>query len=135
MNNIKYLKILKICFIIFISFPSNSFAEYKWKKIGSNSHGDVFYVDLLSIKRVGDSVYFFSLTDYLKPTSQGDLSSKIYQEFNCLNYDFRYHKDFYYEQPMGNGKPSATLNELSDWRDSPKGSISEAMAKFICSYK
>ena len=129
------MKILKICFIILICNPSNSFAEFKWKKIGSNRGGDVFYVDLLSIKRVGNSAYFFSLTDYVKPTEQGILSAKVYQEYNCSNYSFRYHKDFYYEKPMANGEPYMIMNELSEWRRSPKGSISEKMAKFICNYK
>ena len=134
-SNSTYFKSLKILFIILLFYPSISFAEYKWKKIGSNIDGDVYYVDLLSIKKVGDNAYFFNLTDYIKPTKHGDLSSKVYQEYNCLDYSFRYLKDFYYEKPMGNGVPSATSSELSEWYDSPRGSISAIMAKFVCNYK
>ena len=49
-SNSTYFKSLKILFIILLFYPSISFAEYKWKKIGSNIDGDVYYVDLLSIK-------------------------------------------------------------------------------------
>ena len=135
MRNIKYIKVLKICFLILLFNPSNSFAEYKWKKVGQNRSGDVFYVDLLSIKRVGNNAYLFSLTDYIKPTEQGILSAKVYQEFSCKDYGFRYHKDFYYEKPMGNGEPSLTVNEVSKWRESPMGSVSEKIGKFVCNFK
>ena len=33
-NVVKYIKVLKICFLILLFNPSNSFAEYKWKKVG-----------------------------------------------------------------------------------------------------
>jgi len=131
----KYFKILKICLIFLILYPSNSFADFKWKKIGANIQGTVFYVDLTSIKKTDKKVYFFSMTDYAKPTPLGDLSSRIYQEVNCLDYSYRYLKDFYYTQPMANGEPSAIIDEVDVWNKNQKGSIGETMSKFVCNYK
>ena len=73
-------KILIISIFLYLFSVVNCFADFNWKKIGSNIAGDVSYVDLSSIKRVGNNVFFFRLMDYIKPTDQGDLSSKIYFE-------------------------------------------------------
>ena len=123
-----------IVFIILILFSTNAFADYKWKRIGKNVDGDVNYVDLLSIKRVGNNVFFFRLMDYIKPTEYGDLSSKIYFEVNCLDLSFRYIKDFYYQEPMGNGK--YTVNDKTgEWKENIKDSIGEAAREFVCNFK
>ena len=72
-----YNKILIISIFLYIFSITNSFADYNWKKIGNNIDGDVSYVDLSSIQKVGNNVFYFRLMDYIKPTNQGDLSSKI----------------------------------------------------------
>ena len=79
--------------IIITFFPSNSFSEFNWKRVGENTNGTVFYVDKSSVKRMGNTIYFFSMMDYAKPVD-GVLSTKIYQEGNCSDYSFRYLKDF-----------------------------------------
>ena len=126
----------KIIIIIFIYFFSveNCFADFNWKKIGSTTAGDVSYVDLSSIKKVGNNVFYFRLMDYIKPTSTGTLSSKVYFEVNCLDLSFRYLKDFYYKEPMGNGKPEI-YDKVGKWHDSVKGSIGEKESIFVCNYK
>ena len=94
----KYFRIQKILIILFILYPFNCFADYNWKKIKTSSRGDNVYVDLTSIKRSGNNVYFLKLRDYLKPDKFGDLSNIIYHEVNCVNMEFKFLKDFYYKQ-------------------------------------
>ena len=127
-------KILIISIFLYIFSVANCFAEFNWKKIGSNTAGDVSYVDLFSIKKVGNNVFFFRLMDYIRPTNQGDLSSKIYFEVNCLDLSFRYIKDFYYKQPMGNGEYTI-FDEIGEWENNTKGSIGEDVREFACNYK
>ena len=133
-NEKKYSKIQKILIILFILYPFNCFADYNWKKI-SLSQGDNVYVDLTSIKRSGNNVYFLKLRDYLKPDEYGDLSNIIYHEVNCSNMEFKFLKEFYYTQPMGNGEPSTVNNEVSDWTKIPKGSEARATLEYVCKYK
>ena len=71
--------------------------------------------------------------DYIKPNEQGDLSSKIYFEVNCLDLSFRYIKDFYYKQPMGNGEYTI-YDKIGEWENNTKGSIGEGVRKFACNY-
>ena len=129
-----YSKILIISIFLYILSVANCFAEYNWKKIGSNIDGDVSYVDLSSIKKVGNNIFYFNLMDYIKPTNQGDLSAKNYFEVNCLDLSFRYIKDFYYEEPMGNGEYTI-FDEIGEWENNTKGSIGEDTREFVCNYK
>ena len=131
----KYYKILKIFIFLYILSTVNCFADYNWKKIGSSTRGDVFYVDLSTVKKVGNNVFYFTLKDYVKPSEYGDLSSKIYMEVNCLNLSYRYLKDFYYIEPMGNGEPSTVFDEVGEWTNNTEGSMGEAVRKFACNYK
>ncbi len=124
----------KLIFIIPLLFSTYVFADYNWKKIGSNTNGDVNYIDLLSIKRVGDNVFYFNLMDYIKPTKKGRLSSKVYFEVNCKDLSYRYIKDFYYNEPMGNGEPFI-IDKISEWKENTTGSLGEATRKFACNYK
>ena len=129
-----YSKILIISIFLYIFSVANCFADYNWKKIGNNIDGDVSYVDLSSIKKVGNNIFYFNLMDYIKPTNQGDLSAKNYFEVNCLDLSFRYIKDFYYKEPMGNGEYTI-FDEIGEWENNTKGSIGEDAREFVCNYK
>jgi hypothetical protein len=56
-------------------FASTSFAE--WTKVTKNS-GGTFYIDFDKIKKDGGYVYFWELSDLIKPNKDGKLSAKIY---------------------------------------------------------
>ena len=128
-----YSKTSKIFIFLYIFSIANCFADYNWKKIGSNIDGDVSYVDLSSIKKVGNNVFYFVLMDYIKP-KEGDLSAKNYFELNCLNLSYRYIKDFYYKEPMGNGEYTI-FDEIGEWENNTKGSLGEKIREFVCNYK
>ena len=122
---------LSFFLIILILFPLKSFAEFNWKRVGENTDGTVFYVDKNSLKRNGNRIYFFSMMDYAKPID-GILSTRIYQEGNCSNYSFRYLKDFYYDQPMGNGSIVAQIDEMGEWVANIPGSLNESVFEYLC---
>jgi hypothetical protein len=65
-------KLLILLFSILISF--NSYGE--WTKTGTNS-GDSHYLDTGRVKESGGYVYFWTMTDYLKP-EYGDMSNQMY---------------------------------------------------------
>ena len=133
-NKKKFSKIQKILIILFILYPFNCFADYNWKKIGSTTRGDVGYVDLSSIKKVGNEAYYFELLDYVKPTNQGHLSDRAYNQLNCLNLSYRYLKNFFYLEPMANGKVDLINDEVSEWYDTKEGSLGEKIRQFVCNY-
>tara|TARA_B100000965_G_scaffold179519_1_gene149720 strand:- start:2649 stop:3044 length:396 start_codon:yes stop_codon:yes gene_type:complete len=127
------LKIFKIFIFLFFIFFANSYADYNWKKI-TESNNRIYYVDHSSIKSSGNKVYFLTLTDYYKPDEFGDLSNIIYREADCSKMSYRFLKDFYYSQPMGNGEPSEIIDEVGEWRALVPGSVGEYMTEYVCNY-
>jgi hypothetical protein len=73
-------KLLLIFTLLFstLMFSTPSYGE--WTKVGKTVGGDIFYVDLERIRKHGGYVYWWSLSDYIKPTIQGHLSHKSYQQ-------------------------------------------------------
>ena len=66
---------MKKIFIIFsflastIIFSSPSYAE--WSRVGKSNSGSTTYVDLERIRKHNGFIYFWRLTDYLKPNKGG----------------------------------------------------------------
>ena len=61
-----------------VMFSSPSFAD--WKKVSESVDGDTFYVDFERIRKHGGYVYWWYLTDYMKPTQPEHLYSKVYDQ-------------------------------------------------------
>ena len=59
-----FFKKSALIFICTFLFPSISYAEYNWEKIGSNLSGTTYFVDTSSIKRNGKFVRYLRMADY-----------------------------------------------------------------------
>ncbi|MAH85467.1 MAG: hypothetical protein CBB68_14680, partial [Rhodospirillaceae bacterium TMED8] len=70
------LTIFTLVFTVF--FSTTSFAE--WTKVSENVDGDSYYVDFERIRKHDGYVYFWYLSDYLKPTETGVLSAMRYHQ-------------------------------------------------------
>ena len=98
----------------------------------TNSVGDTFYVDFERIRKNDGSVYFWVLSDYLKPTKYGDLSSKVYYEGDCKLFRMMRLSSSYHKQPMGGG--TGDVNTLKqDWSYPSPNSVIETILKKVCS--
>ena len=131
----KKLNIILILFFSFLTLSSPSFAE--WTKVGNNITGDVRYINYKTLKIVENFRYFYRLTDYVKPTQYGDLSSKVYEKVNCNNLNFAMLMANYYSEPLGMGNPTSGSGNTKNpkWRVTTPGSIGEKMRKRICNLK
>ena len=122
-----------IILILITLIPQISNADFNWKKIGKNVSGSVFFVDKSSIKRKSDIIYFYLLVDYVKPTDNV-LSVKTYIEGNCNKYIYRFLKDIYYDEPMGNGRVIETINETGDWENYDQTQMMGKIMEYTCRY-
>ena len=52
----------KLLLLTLLCFSINGFA-FDWKKVGENTNGDFFYVDVDSIKKRNGFVYYWMLDD------------------------------------------------------------------------
>ena len=122
-------KLLALLFSILISF--NSYGE--WTKVVENISGDTSYIDMDTIKNHGGYVYFWEMTDYLKPSDNGTLSGKMYKQGDCGMVRFKDLSFSYYKQPMGRGS-GRTLTPPDTWDYPSPGTVSKFILDYACDY-
>jgi len=122
-------KLLVLLFSILISF--NSYGE--WTKVVENTSGDTSYIDTDTIKNHGGYVYFWEMTDYLKPSDNGTLSGKMYKQGDCGMVRFKDLSFSYYKQPMGRGS-GRTLTPPDTWDYPSPGTVSIFILDYACDY-
>ena len=116
--------------------PSTSFAE--WKKVSKNVDGTTFYVDFESIKKHDGYVYYWYLSDYLKPNEHGTLSGKSYIQVDCKKFRLKYLSGSFHKEPMGEGVSAYGSGEPPErhkgWKYPPPDSVAETILKSVCQY-
>ena len=114
-----------------VMFSSTSYAG--WTKVSANVDGVKVYVDFERIRKHDGYVYWWGLSDYLKPKSSGSLSAKSYNQGDCKFFRYKILSDSYYIEPMGKGTPSASSNNPDkEWRYPHPNSSIETVLKQVC---
>lgn len=122
--------ITAIIFVFTLMFSSSSHAE--WTAVGINTDGDTYYVDFDRIRKHDGFVYFWRLTDLLKPDEDGDWSYKAYNQGDCTLFRIQRLSVAFHKEPMGRGfaKPITVQEE---WHYPPPNSSVENYLKSVCS--
>ena len=95
--------------------------------------GTIFYVDFERIRKVDGYVYYWFLSDYLKPsTNLNLLSSKTYNQVDCKVFRFKVLSYVYHKQPMGRdiGETSEPYNK--NWRYAEPNDSHEYLMNLVC---
>jgi hypothetical protein len=128
------MKKLLLTFTLLFSilmFSTPSYAE--WTKVSKNDIGNIYYVDFERIRKNDGYVYFWKLSDYIKPNKFGSLSSKIYMQVDCKLFRFKFLSDSYYKGPMGTGDANGGSNKPDkEWKYPHPNSSSESILKAVC---
>ena len=124
----KLITVLAV-FLSFILFPSFSLGG--WKYVGTSIDKDKFYVDYDRIRINNNYVYFWILSDYMKPLSAGFKSSKAYSMGDCELYRLKDLSYAFYNNQMGKGALE-TSNRESDWIYPIPNSIDDNILKSVC---
>ena len=122
--------LLTVLFLTVLSTPV--FAD--WTTVGKNVDGTTFYVDFERIKKHDGHVYYWFLTDFLKPTKTGDLSSKTYNQGDCKLFRFKTLSYSFHKEPMGGGTGDVQESVKKGWKYSPPDSSGETILKTVCQY-
>ncbi len=112
-------------------FSSPSYA--KWTEVSKSVSGTTFYVDFERIRKHDGYVYYWYLTDYLKPTEEGKLSGKIYLQGDCKLFRFKGLSYSFHKEPMGGGTGKSYNPKNPQWDYPPPTSTSEIILKSVCS--
>ena len=122
-------KLLILLFSLLISF--NSYGE--WTKIGTNTIGNTYYLDIDLIKENNEDVYFWMLTDYLKPYD-GYMSDKVYMQTNCGVLRYKPLIGTFYKQPMGVGEKQEYPPPPEEWEYPSTESGAYSLISVVCNY-
>ena len=120
----------KLIIIITLLFSSLSYAE--WKFVSESEIGDTNYIDLSRIRKNAGYIYYWYLSDYLKPNEFGNFSTKVYVQGDCKIFRLKYLTFIFYKEPMGKGE-FTTFNEPdTEWTYPNPNSPSEESLKTAC---
>ncbi len=113
-----------------LSLPSHA---HEWYKIVSSEQGDVYYIDLKSIIRIGNIVSYWSKGNYGKPTKYGDLSSLGSYRVNCTTKESIIGLTYFYsEADNGGEKTSVVYPKNQNWQPVIPNTINASLMRFVC---
>ena len=124
--------IILLALTISVMFSSPSYAD--WRKVGESVSGNTYYVDIERIRKHDGYVYWWELTDLLKPTETGILSAKTYHQGDCKLFRHKTLSFSFHKRPMGEGTGDVQEPIKKGWNYSPPNSSSEDILKSVCAY-
>jgi len=124
-------QLIFILLYLSVMFSSPLYAE--WTKVNKDEDGNTNYIDFESIKKVDGYVYWWILSDIARPTIQGHLSSKTYNQGDCKLFRFKYLSWIFYTEPMGAGDGDSGFPKDTEWNYPPPNSVMENILRIICS--
>ena len=112
-------------------------AYAEWVAIGYSESlgGYTVYVDPTTIRRKGDLVKVWALTDYTTMQTVADtsfLSSKAQNEFDCAEERQHELSVTWFSGNMGNGNGVWNNSDETKWRPVAPGSVGQGVWKFAC---
>lgn len=129
----KTLVLSSLLFSILFSPPS--YSEWKWELVGESVNGNTFYVDFEGARKHDGYVYFWRMSNYLKPTPSGKSSSKGYIKGDCKIFRQTDLSGSFHKEAMGKGASDTyTLSpSKQEWSYPSPNSVSEVILKRVCS--
>ena len=112
-------------------------ASAEWVKVASSDDGNItYYADPATIRKVGDKVRVWTLTDYKTSNVAGGdqqyLSTKVQEEFDCAKETARHLNLSAFSGNMGAGKEVGREKNPAKWHPVVHESIGEDVWKFAC---
>ena len=113
-----------------LMFASPAYAD--WEEVGDNVDGDTYYVDFDRIRKNGSYVYWWDLSDLLKPDEYGMLSYKVYNQGDCEMFRRKTLSYSFHKQSMGEGTGQTDSTPETEWKYPPPKSMGEIILKEVC---
>jgi hypothetical protein len=122
--------IIFLALTFFVMFSSSSYAG--WTKVGKNTAGTTYYLDFERIRKYNGYVYYWMLSDYLKASLTGTLSSKVYSQCDCKLFRFKGLSYSYHKEPMGGGTGNTDSVPDKEWKYPRPNSVDEEVLQTVC---
>ena len=126
------MKIIFIIFILLITLIFSSTSNAKWTKVLELENGISFYIDFDNTKKDDGFIYWWDLTDYLKPTPYGYLSAILYKQGDCKTFRYKFLRFYFYSKPMGKGAVQVEEPVEKGWQYPHPNSAQSLILKSVC---
>jgi hypothetical protein len=93
--------------------PISSYAG--WTKVAEAMNGDKYYVDFEIIKQQNGYIFWWQLTDRLKPSPTGVSSGKFYFQSDCKILSYKILSFSAHKEPMGEGIGKVDNTPDKEW--------------------
>jgi hypothetical protein len=123
----------KLLLLLMLAAVSNS-AMAEWVAIGTGD-GFILYANPETIRKSGNKVKMWSLTDYNSVREVGSekfLSDKSQGEYDCKKEQAKNLYSSWHSENMGKGNVVSTTNKPREWFPVAPDSIGEVSLKFAC---
>ena len=94
---------MKVFIYIIVSFLVSFPCSARWDK----THVDKIYTEYLevdTVKKIDDTIFIWSLMDYREPQKNGNLSTKYYSMYDCVEMKYKVLSIIEYKTNMGKGR-------------------------------
>ena len=109
----------------------------QWNSVVMNDNNSVFFYDPNTVKRNGDFVQYWELSNYKEGITNGKvvvLSSKSLVEVDCRKNNYRTLRVIDYDKQSGQGNVlNLSLTEQSNWKSSRVETVSSVIEEKVCS--
>ena len=126
------MKKITLLLVIIFTFLFSTTSWGEWIYVTESVEGDKLYYDKDRVRKNGKYLYFWELTDYLKPTEGGDFSVTAYTELDCSIFRFKTLTFQSYDKSMGKGEMKINFTPKDEWGYPPPNSMVEVMFNKIC---
>ena len=113
-------------------FSAASWAE--WTAVAEGVYGTKVYVDLERIRKANGMVYYWTIQDFLEPSSGGDLSNKVYYKADCKTMRTMRLSFSAYKTPMAEGTADDTWTPPEKWLSAQPDSVLEIILQAVCAH-
>ena len=121
-------KLLLPLFSLMLSF--NSYGD--WDEVGEDTEGITSYIDTDTIKKHEGYIYYWVMSDYLKPNEYGTFSAKAYIQGDCGVLKIKYLSYIFYKQPKGEGIGATFTPSNSKWEYPTPESSGGVKLNYVC---
>ena len=128
----KNLNIIAAALASTVALATPVFAE--WTKVATGG-GNTFYIDYDTVKENDGYVYYWEMTDMLKPFENGTLSGKFLNELDCdIPRKYRSLSVVFYNQPMAGGNGDAQKASSDEWKYPSPNTVGDTLTNAACEY-
>ena len=126
------MKKITLLLVIIFTFLFSTTSWGEWSYVTENVGGIKYYYDKERVRKSGKYLYFWELTDYIKPNKYGNLSSTTYFQLECSIFRHKSLKFQTYNKSMGEGKMTTDMTPPDEWNYPSPDSVDESVSNFVC---